>query len=99
MSMPTEIPHYLDELPGRKRSMDQDVKCERISTFLTVVLTIPLWAVALAMLDTGDALHLAYAGLLILSATGYIVLSIIRERTVLPAPSATRRKKKSEVRM
>lgn len=98
MSAPTQ-PHYLDELPGRRRTMDQDFRCERISTVTTFILAIPLGIVAWALLTEGDTLHQVYGLMVACSTIGYVILALIRERTVLPAPSATRRRKKSAVRM
>lgn len=77
---------------NRVRSPEQDVECENISLFITVVLTIPLDLVAIA-LARGDTLHRVYALMVAVSTVGYIVLGVIRHLTVLPPPDPPRVKK------
>jgi len=80
-------------IPGRTRSLDQEVHCEHLSTFGTVVLTVPLFTVAAAMLYAGDFLHVVYALMSAVPAVGFIALALLRERTVLPAPAKTEGRK------
>jgi len=81
------------EFPGRiPRTLDQDATCEHISTFATLMLTIPLGVVALAMLTVGDYLHVVYAAGVAFPAVGFIALAVIRERTVLPRPGTAKRR-------
>jgi len=82
-----------EQLPGRKRSMDQDIRIEHIGTFATLILTIPLIVVAVGLLFEGGYLHLVYAACVAVPAILFVVMALIRERTVLPAPHASRRKK------
>lgn len=71
---------------NRVRSPEQEVQSERISLFTTLVLTIPLILVTIALIR-GDTLHRVYALMVATSTIGYIVLAVIRHLTVLPPPN------------
>ena len=75
---------YMD--PGRVRSPEQDRTCENITLFITLVLSIPLDVVAIALAQQPDTLHQIYGLMVAVSTIGYIAMAVIRHLTVLPPP-------------
>ena len=83
--MPTNLPVDFPEAPqaSRVRSIDQERLCEIGSMWITGLLSIPLLVVAWYLFDRGDTM---YGWLAVETLVGFVILGLVRLRTVIPQP-------------
>lgn len=74
MSVPREI-----EMPGRTRSMDNELRGERADLVFNLVITVPLWVLGAALIaHAAGFLDYTYAAMALAPALALVVRSVVR---------------------
>lgn len=73
MSVPREI-----EMPGRTRSMDNELRGERADLVFNLVITVPLWVLGAVLISQGGLLNCVYAAFALAPAVALVVRSVVR---------------------
>jgi len=93
--MPTNLPVDFPEAPqaSRVRSIDQERLCEIGCMWITGLFSIPLAWVAWSLFDRGDPL---YGWVVVETLVGFVILGLIRLRSVIPQPLAQESRPQSD---
>lgn len=73
MSVPREI-----EMPGRTRSMDNELRGERADLVFNLVITVPLWVLGAVLISEGTLLNYVYAAFALAPAVALVIRSVVR---------------------